>query len=68
MFVAPQGVMDNDARYATACRMGLLAAAAVHWVGAALIMSNQFSNASTWEYSSSIRQLANAVLQAFITG
>ena len=60
--------MDNDSRYLYACRIGLLAGAAVHWVGAALLVSRQFSSASTWEYSRSVRRLAGAVLQALITG
>lgn len=69
MFVAFGIGMDNDSRYVYACRIGLLAGAAVHWVGAALLMSSHFSSsASTWEYSSSVRQLAVAVLRSFITG
>lgn len=68
MFVAPTADMDNDSRYAFACRMGLLVGAAVHWVGAALLVSSHFNSASTWEYSRSVRRLAATVLQTFLTG
>ena len=60
--------MDNDVRYARACRLGLLAAAAVHWAGAAMIMSNDMLSASTWQYSRSVRRLALVLIQTFSAG
>ena len=60
--------MDNDARYAQACRLGLLASAAVHWAAAALIMSNELLSASTWEYSRTVRRLALLLVQTLSAG
>lgn len=60
--------MDNDARYAYPCRVGLLVAAGVHWVAVGLVMSNRFNTVSSWEYSRSVRRLAGAVIQALIAG
>ena len=60
--------MDNDACYARACRLGLLAGAAVHWAAAALIMSNELLSASTWEYSRAVRRLALVLIQTLSAG
>lgn len=60
--------MDNHPRYAYACRMALLAGAAVHWVAAAQLLSGHLSTTATWEYSRSVRRLAVVVLQGFMTG
>ena len=60
--------MDNDVRYARACRLGLLAAAAVHWAAAALIMSNELLSASTWQYSRTVRRFALALVQTLNLG
>ena len=68
MLVARERSMNNEARYAYGCRIGLAVAAGVHWVGALLIMSNRFSTVSGWEYSKSVRQLAAAVIEALIAG
>jgi hypothetical protein len=68
MHVANGKDMDDDARYFYACRLGLLAGAMVHWVGAAMLVSSHFSSESTWQYSRPIRRLAVALLQTFITG
>jgi len=60
--------MDDDARYARACKIALAAAAGVHWVGTLLLLSQRFDNTSTWEYSRSVRRFALAVVQALVAG
>jgi hypothetical protein len=45
--------------------MCLLAGAAIHWVGAAILLLNHLDTASTWQYASpSSREVAIAVLRA----
>jgi hypothetical protein len=55
--------MEQDARYAFACRMCLLAGAAIHWVGAAVLLLDHLDTTSTWQYAPpAIREVANALL------
>ena len=51
-----------------ACRMGLLTGAAIHWVGAALILMDHLDDTSTWQYTPTSRMLeiASSVLQAIV--
>lgn len=42
--------MDTEARYQHLCRLGMLAAAVLHWVAAALILW-PITGESTWNYS-----------------
>ena len=56
--------MEEDARYARACRMGLLAGAAIHWIGAAVLLMDHLDTTSTWQYApAAVRAIASAVLQ-----
>ena len=59
--------MNDDAYYLRRCKLSLLVAAAVHWIGAAMLLSNHLNDESTWQYSRSIRRLAAAALHAIIT-
>ncbi len=58
--------MDEDARYAYPCRLGLLAASALHWVAAAWLVYDNTDGASTWEFSRTIRRLAVAIAEVMI--
>lgn len=60
--------MDNEVRYAYACRVGLAFAAAVHWAAAVLVVSDRFNTASSWEYSRSVRRFAAILIEALIAG
>ena len=48
--------------------MGLLTGAAIHWVGAALILMDHLDDTSTWQYTPTSRMLeiASSVLQAIV--
>ena len=59
--------MNDDAYYLRRCKLSLLAAAAIHWIGAAMLLSSHLNDESTWQYSGrSIRRLAAAALHAII--
>jgi hypothetical protein len=60
--------MGHDARLAYACRLWLLAGAGIHWVAAALILSDHLNTTSNWQYAPRmISAIARAFLQS-ITG
>ena len=42
--------MNDDAYYLRQCKLSLLVAAAVHWIGAAMLLSNHLNDESTWQY------------------
>jgi hypothetical protein len=52
----------DDERFDHACRMGMLAAAILHWVAAALMIWNQVRPSSAWEYSAPTRRYFASVL------
>ena len=65
MCVAILRVMVNDARYALPCRLGLLTGAAIHWIAAALVLSDHLNTTSTWQYAPRmVREIARAVVQS----
>jgi hypothetical protein len=59
--------MDDDVRYASACKIALAVGAGVNWTGALLFLLNGRYEA-TWEYSprliKAIAQVVGAVLGA----
>ena len=58
--------MDNDARYASGCRIALAVGAGVNWIGALLFVSDGWQKTSSWEYSprlvKAIAQVVSAVV------
>jgi hypothetical protein len=53
--------VDDDHRFDAACRKGMLAAAILHWIAAAL-MIRDMSRPSAWEYSAPARRYLASVL------